>query len=112
MEPNKKQHHTARRIYHRLVAEMNFTGGESTVRALVRKLRGNLMGAYVPLEFEPGSAMQTDFGTAYVYLKGNRTLVNTFCARLCYSCAPFVFCFRKQNSEAFLEGIIRVFEFF
>ena len=112
LEPNKKQHHTARRIYHRLVAEMNFTGGESTVRALVRKLRGNLMGAYVPLEFEPGSAMQIDFGTAYVYLKGNRTLVNTFCARLCYSCAPFVFCFRKQNSEAFLEGIIRAFEFF
>lgn len=112
LEPNKKQHHTARRIYHRLVAEMNFTGGESTVRALVRKLRGNLMGAYVPLEFEPGSAMQIDFGTAYVYLKGNRTLVNTFCARLCYSCAPFVFCFRKQNSEAFLEGILRAFEFF
>lgn len=70
LEPNKKQHHTARRIYHRLVSEMNFTGGESTVRTMVRKLRGNLMEAYVPLEFEPGSAMQIDFGTAYVYLKG------------------------------------------
>ena len=112
LEPNKKQHHTARRIYHRLVSEMNFTGGESTVRTMVRKLRGNLMEAYVPLEFEPGSAMQIDFGTAYVYLKGNRTMVNTFCARFCYSCAPFVFCFRKQNREAFLEGIIRAFEFF
>lgn len=91
---------------------MNFIGDESTVRALVRKLRGNLMEAYGPLKFELGCVMQIDFGAAYVYLKGKRTLVNTFCARLCYSSAPFVFCFRKQNSEAFLGEIIRAFEFF
>lgn len=112
LEPNKKQHHTARRIYDRLVSEKDFVGGESTVRRVVRKIRGNLGIAYVPLEFQPGDAMQIDFGTAYVYLNGTRTAVNTFCARLCYSCAPYVRCFRKQNTEAFLEGIIKAFEFF
>ena len=66
MEPNKKQHHTARRIYDRLVAEKNFIGAESTVRRVVHKLRGNLGMAYVPLEFQPGDAMQIDFGVAYV----------------------------------------------
>lgn len=31
---SKKQHHTAKRIYDRLVAECGFTGGETTVRRL------------------------------------------------------------------------------
>ncbi len=35
----RKQHHTAKRIYDRLVYECNFTGGESTVRRLVQDLR-------------------------------------------------------------------------
>lgn len=38
-ERNPKQHHTARRIYDRLVEERGFTGCESSVRAAVRKLR-------------------------------------------------------------------------
>ena len=53
LEPNKKQHHTAHRIYDRLVAEKGFAGAESTVRRIVRKMRGNLGEAYVPLEFFP-----------------------------------------------------------
>lgn len=35
----RKQHHTAKRIYDRLVDEMGFTGGETTVRRLVSQLR-------------------------------------------------------------------------
>ncbi|MEG0168360.1 MAG: helix-turn-helix domain-containing protein, partial [Ruthenibacterium sp.] len=38
-EGTKKQHHTAKRIYDRLVAEQKFQGGESTIRAYVRALR-------------------------------------------------------------------------
>ena len=36
----KKQHHTAKRIYDRLVDELGFTGGETTVRRLVSQLSG------------------------------------------------------------------------
>ena len=36
---SKKQHHTAKRIYDRLVEECEFTGGETTVRRLVKELR-------------------------------------------------------------------------
>ena len=111
-ESNKKQHHTAKRIYDRLTDELKFTGCESSIRAAVHKLRGNLNEAYVPLAFDPGDAMQIDWGECYVYLDNQRTKVNIFCARLCYSCAPFVICYRKQNTEAFLEGIIHAFEFF
>ena len=112
LEPNRKQHHTSRRIYQRLVEEKGFTGAESSVRRLAAKLRGNLPQAFVPLEFQPGEAMQIDFGEAYVYLGGDRAKVNLFCARLAYSCAPFAVCFRRQNTEAFLEGIVLAMEFF
>ena len=111
-EPNRKQHHTARRIYDRLVEECGFTGAESTVRHIVHKLRGNLNEAFVPLQFEPGEAMQIDWGEADAILNGVRTHLFTFCARLAYSCAPFSICFRRPNTEAFLEGLAKAFEFF
>ena len=38
-EKHKKQHHTAIRVYHRLVKEHGFQGGESTVRDFVRQLK-------------------------------------------------------------------------
>lgn len=62
--------------------------------------------------FSPGEAMQIDWGECYVYLNGMRTKIYFFCARLCYSCAPFVVCYRRQNTESFLEALIRAFEFF
>lgn len=40
----KKQRHTAVRIYHRLVAEYQFRGAESTIRRVVRERRPE----YVP----------------------------------------------------------------
>ncbi len=111
-EPNRKQHHTARRIYDRLVEECGFTGAESTVRHIVHKLRGNLSEVYVPLRFEPGEAMQIDWGEADAIIDGERTHLFTFCARLAYSCAPFAICFPRPNTEAFLEGLAKAFEFF
>jgi len=41
-EQPRKQRHTSRRIYNRLVAEHNFHGGESTVRRYVRQSRIDL----------------------------------------------------------------------
>ena len=99
LEPNQKQHHTAKRIYERLVEEKSFTGAQSTVRRIVAKLRGHPREAFVPLAFAPGDAMQIDWGEAVIYLAGERTKVQMFCARLAYSCAPFTVCFRRQQEE-------------
>ena len=57
LEPNQKQHHTAKRIYERLVEEKSFTSAQSTVRRIVAKLRGHPREAFVPLAFAPGDAM-------------------------------------------------------
>lgn len=106
----KKQKHTAKRIYDRLVEETGFTGGESTVRAKVHELKGSKPKAFVPLQFEPGEAMQVDWGEATVYLDGQKTVINLFCARLCYSCRPVVLAYRHQNEESFLDAFVRTFD--
>ena len=46
---SKKQHHTAKRIYDRLVEEYGFTGGETTVRRLVHQLREKTRKALMTL---------------------------------------------------------------
>lgn len=96
----KKQKHTAKRIYDRLVAEKGFKGGESTVRRKVRELRGGRQKVFIPLSFEPGEAMQVDWGEAVVYLHGERQKINLFCSRLCYSCRPVVLALRTRTRRA------------
>lgn len=109
---SKKQHHTVKRIYDRLVAERGFTGGETTIRRLVKELREKHQEAFVPLIFPAGDAMQIDWGEATVYLNGVKTTVNLFCARMCYSGAPMVLAYRRQNEESFLDALVRVFQYF
>lgn len=111
-EHTKKQNHTAKRIYTRLVEEMGFTGGETTVRAYVHALKGKAAEVFVPLYFAPGDAIQIDWGEATVSLAGDKLVVNLFCARLCYSDMPFVIAYRRQNSESFLDALVQAFEFF
>ena len=109
---SKKQHHTAKRIYDRLVAERGFTGGETTIRRLVKELREKRQEAFVPLAFPAGDALQIDWGEATIYLSGVKTTVNLFCARLCYSGAPMVLAYRRQNEESFLDALVQVFQYF
>lgn len=109
---SRKQRHTAKRIYDRLVVEHGFSGGETTVRRLVKELREKAPEAFVPLVFPPGDALQIDWGEATVYLHGVKTTVNLFCARLCYSGAPMVLAYRRQNEESFLGALVKVFQYF
>ncbi len=111
----KKQTHTAKRIYDRLVEEKSFTGAESTIRKAVKELRASQLvppQSNVPLSYEPGEAAQIDWGEATVYLDGEKTKLYTFCARLCYSCDIFVQVFKSANQESFLEAQQRMFDFF
>lgn len=110
----KKQRHTARRIYQRLVEERGFTGSESSVRNLVHDMRAarKETQVFVPLRFAPGEAVQIDWGEATVYIDGEKQVLNLFCARLCHSCAPYVIAYKRQNLESFLDAIIRTFQYY
>lgn len=105
----RKQKHTAKRIYDRLVEEMGFTGGESTIRNKVRELKAELPTAFIPLQFDAGEALQVDWGDVTVYLNGEKIVINIFCARLCYSCRSVVLAYRFQNEESFLDAFVRTF---
>ena len=92
---------------------MNSPARETTVRRLVKELREKEQEAFVPLAFPPGDALQIDWGEAtcggWVVQK---TTVNLFCARLCYSGAPMVLAYRRQHEESFLEVLVQVFQYF
>ena len=62
--------------------------------------------------FPAGDALQIDWGEAAVYLDGAKATVNLFCARLCYSGAPMVLTYRRQNKESFLDALVQVFQYF
>ncbi len=82
-----KQWHTAKRIYDRLVFEKGFRGAESTVRNAVKALKAEMSispQADIPLEYEPGEAIQIDWGEATAYISGQKTKFYFFCGRLCY----------------------------
>ena len=82
----RKQRHTAKRIWERLVAEYHFAGAETTVRQWVRAHRPTSTRAVtLPLAHDPGAEAQIDFGEATVRLAGRDTMVQLFCARLAYS---------------------------
>ena len=70
----RKQRHTAKRIFDRLVKEQDFDGGYTIVKDAVREIRRSMKEVYVPLSHPPGEA-QVDYGYAYVYLKGEKTKV-------------------------------------
>lgn len=106
----RKQRHTARRIYQRLVAEYGFTGGESTIRQVVAELRGRRVDPYIPLVAGPGEMGQVDWGPAVVLMGGRRTEVQLFCLRLRFSGVAFVRAYPTQRLEAFLDGHCRAFE--
>jgi len=108
----RKQRHTARRIYDRLVAEHGFPGAEVTVRQAVARLRGARREIYVPLEAPWGQIAQADFGGAVVTLAGVRTEVALFCLRAKASKVPFVVAYPTEKLEAFLAGHVEAFAFF
>lgn len=95
----KKQRHTARRIYQRLVEECGFAGSESSVRNLVHDMRATRKETkvFIPLRFAPGEAVRIDWGEATVYMNGEKLVINLFCAQLGHSYVPYIIAYKRQN---------------
>jgi len=112
----KKQHHTARRVYNRLVAEHGYQGGESTVRRYVGITRA-LLGldscqAFIPCDAEAGFEAEVDWGTATAIIGGEKMLLKFFCMRSKYSGKHFVRFYFCERQQAFFDGHIHAFTFF
>ena len=107
----KKQRHTAKRIFDRLVNEYGYDGGYTAVKEAVRAVKQKSREVFVPLSHPPSWA-QVDFGYAEIDLASERTKVAFFVMTLPYSDAFFVCAFPRECTETFQEGHKRAFEFF
>ncbi|NBO55642.1 MAG: IS21 family transposase, partial [Actinobacteria bacterium] len=109
----RKQKHTAKRIFERLVEEHQYAGSYRTVRKIVADIKNKPGKAvFLPLQYEPGKDAQVDFGESYADIDGERTKVHIFEMRLNYSRKKFVMAVRAANMESFMEAHVRAFEFF
>jgi transposase len=112
----KKQRHTGRRIWQRLVAEHGAELGESTVRKdvarLRRELRGGVACVSVPQAHHPGAEAEVDFAELWVWLEGTLTKLWLFTMRLSASGRAFHRAFATQAQEAFFEGHVLGFAHF
>lgn len=115
-EQPKKQRHTARRIYNRLVTEHGYSGGESTVRRYVRIAKVNLgfdsTRAFIPGDPEAGFEAEVDWGTATAIIAGKRTTLKFFCMRSKYSGKHFVRVYPCERQQAFFDAHLHAFQFF
>jgi transposase len=112
----RKQRHTAKRIWRRLVDEHGADVAEVTVRQHVHKRRRELgLSAgqvFVPQVHAPARTAEVDWGQAEVELAGARTRVHLFHMRSCFSGAAFTMASPVETQQAFLEGHVLAFGWF
>jgi transposase len=112
-EAPRKQRHTARRIWQRLVEEHGAVVSERQVSRYVHDKRrelGDVGEVFVPLISDAGIEAEVDWGEATVVLRGEPVVVHLFEMRACFSGAAFVIAFRDEKQQAFLEGHVRALE--
>jgi len=112
----RKQRHTARRIWQRLVGEHGAQLAEVTVSRYVARRRIELgldgVEVMVPQTHLPGAEAEVDFGEFGVFIGGVLMTCWLFVMRLSHSGRAFHVAFVTQAQEAFLEGHVLAFQHF
>jgi len=114
-EAPRKQRHTAKRVWERLVEEHAADVAERTVRDYVHRRRrelGEAGRAFVPQVHDAGVEAEVDWGRAQVDLAGVRREVFLFFMRACHSGAAFCIAFERETQQAFLEAHVEALEWF
>jgi transposase len=111
----RKQRHTARRVYQRLVEKYKekFTCSYRTVAGYVAKTKKEIFrqpSGHLPLEHIPGEA-QADFGEAEFYEDGQIYSGKYLNLSFPYSNQGYFQLFKGENQECLFEGLISIFEY-
>lgn len=109
---HKKQQLNAKIIWEMLCKEKGFKIGQSTVRKYFKEIKAESANIFIPLDFDPGEAMQIDWGEAYAYINNVKRKVSYFCAALNYSKAIHISVYPDKTTESFFMAHIKAFEFF
>ena len=108
----RKQRHTARRVYDRLVAEQGFDGSYSVVQRYVKHWREEHRLAsegFMELAWHAGEA-QVDFGLAQAVLGGDRVDVHCLVVSFPFSNMRYVVALPGENAACVCHGLRLVFE--
>jgi len=119
----RKQRHTMRRIYDRLVVEHGFDQAcYSTVCNYVNRRRPEveaearqaregrvIVDGTVPQVHEPGAEAEVDFADVWVRLAGEPARCHMFTLRLSYSGKAVHRIYASQSQEAFMQGHVEAF---
>lgn len=112
----KKQRHTARRVWQRLVDEHDAQVSETSVRRYVAKAKGRrpipTAEVMIPQTHPLGYEAEVDFGSVSFVLAGELTEGWMFVMRLSASGRGFHRVYANQAQEAFLDGHVRAFDHF
>jgi transposase len=112
----RKQRHSAKRIWRRLVDEHGADVAEVTVRQYVRSRKRQLgwpvCEVFVPQVHAPGVEAEVDWGQGEVELAGALTTVHLFVMRASFSGAAFCQASLVETQQAFLELHVQAFEWF
>jgi transposase len=112
----RKQRHTARRVWQRLVAEHGAKCSGVSVSRYVARRRAELglqhVDVAVPQAHLPGAEAEVDFGEFHAMIASVLLKLWLFVLRLSCSGRAFHVAFATQAQEAFLEGHVLAFEHF
>ena len=114
----RKQRHTARRVYDRLVDEEGFGGSYETVKVFVRGLKAEIARergereaqGYLLLDWLPGEC-QVDFGQADLRVRGVTQRGHHLVCSFPHSNVGFAQVFWGETAECVCQGLRDVFEF-
>jgi len=108
----RKQRHTAKRIFDRLVQEHGFTGTYSPVQRFVKKWTAANRQAgegFTELVW-PAGTVQVDFGQAEAIIAGIRQVLHILVVTFPFSNMRFVQAYRGETAECVSHGLRTVFE--
>ena len=113
LDAPRKQRHTARRVWQRLIEEQGAQVAESSVRAMVAGLKVEVgldrRPVAVPQTHPPGVEAEVDFGEFRAVIAGIVVKLWMFVLRLSHSGKAVHIAYANQAQESFLDGHVRAF---
>ncbi len=113
LDAPRKQRHTARRVWQRLIEEQGAQVAESSVRAMVAALKVEVgldrCQVAVPQTHPPGVEAEVDFGEFKAVIAGVLVRLWMFVLRLSHSGKAVHVAYANQAQESFLDGHVRAF---
>lgn len=108
----RKQRHTARRVFDRLVAEHAYTGSYSAVQRYIKALKAEQRSAgdgFSELSWSPGAA-QVDFGQAQAIIGGLVRVLHVLVVTFPFSNMRLAQAYGGETAECVCHGLRVMFE--